>query len=51
MTTAESSFPGHERVVMPVAAHREGYGVAIGLPTVIGREGAAVSQASAPLRL
>jgi L-lactate dehydrogenase len=32
---------GDERVVMPVAAHRERYGVAIGLPTVVGREGAA----------
>jgi L-lactate dehydrogenase len=30
-----------ERVVLPVAAHRAGYGVAIGLPTVVGREGAA----------
>ena len=32
---------GDERVVMPVAAYRERYGVAIGLPTVVGREGAA----------
>jgi L-lactate dehydrogenase len=31
---------GDERVVMPVAAYRERYGVAIGLPTVVGREGA-----------
>jgi L-lactate dehydrogenase len=30
-----------ERVVMPVAAYRARYGVAIGLPTVVGREGAA----------
>jgi L-lactate dehydrogenase len=29
-----------ERVVLPVAAHRERYGVTIGLPTVVGREGA-----------
>jgi L-lactate dehydrogenase len=32
---------GDERVVMPVAAYRERYGVAIGLPTVVGRQGAA----------
>jgi L-lactate dehydrogenase len=32
---------GDERVVMPVAAYRERYGVTIGLPTVIGRKGAA----------
>jgi L-lactate dehydrogenase len=30
-----------ERVVMPVAAYRERYGVTIGLPTVVGRAGAA----------
>jgi L-lactate dehydrogenase len=30
-----------ERVVMPVAAYRERYGVTIGLPTVVGRDGAA----------
>jgi L-lactate dehydrogenase len=30
-----------ERAVMPVAAYRERYGVTIGLPTVVGREGAA----------
>jgi L-lactate dehydrogenase len=30
-----------ERVVLPVAAHRARYGVAIGLPTIVGREGAA----------
>jgi len=30
-----------ERVVLPVAAHRERYGVAIGLPTLVGRQGAA----------
>jgi L-lactate dehydrogenase len=30
-----------ERVVLPVAAHRERYGVTIGLPTVVGRDGAA----------
>jgi L-lactate dehydrogenase len=30
-----------ERVVLPVAAYREHYGVTIALPTVIGREGAA----------
>jgi L-lactate dehydrogenase len=30
-----------ERVVMPVAAYRERYGVALGLPTVVGRAGAA----------
>jgi L-lactate dehydrogenase len=29
-----------ERVAMPVAAYRERYGVTIGLPTVVGREGA-----------
>jgi L-lactate dehydrogenase len=29
-----------ERAVMPVAAFRERYGVAIGLPTVVGRDGA-----------
>jgi L-lactate dehydrogenase len=29
-----------ERAVMPVAAHRERYGAAIGLPTVVGRAGA-----------
>jgi L-lactate dehydrogenase len=29
-----------ERAVMPVGAYRERYGVAIGLPTVVGREGA-----------
>jgi L-lactate dehydrogenase len=29
-----------ERLVMPVASHRERYGVTIGLPTVVGREGA-----------
>jgi L-lactate dehydrogenase len=32
---------GDERIVMPVAAYRERYGVTIGLPTVVGREGAA----------
>jgi L-lactate dehydrogenase len=31
----------NERVVLPVAAFRARYGVAIGLPTVVGREGAA----------
>jgi L-lactate dehydrogenase len=31
---------GDERVVMPVAAHRERHGVTIGLPTVVGRQGA-----------
>jgi L-lactate dehydrogenase len=31
---------GDERVVMPVAAYRECYGVTIGLPTVVGRDGA-----------
>jgi L-lactate dehydrogenase len=31
---------GDERIVMPVAAYRERYGVTIGLPTVVGREGA-----------
>ena len=30
-----------ERVIMPVAAYRESYGVAIGLPTVVGQAGAA----------
>jgi L-lactate dehydrogenase len=30
-----------ERVVLPVATHRVRYGVAIGLPTIVGREGAA----------
>jgi L-lactate dehydrogenase len=30
-----------ERAVMPVAAHRERYGVAIGLPTIVGHEGPA----------
>jgi L-lactate dehydrogenase len=30
-----------ERAVMPVAAYRERYGVVIGLPTVVGRDGAA----------
>jgi L-lactate dehydrogenase len=30
-----------ERAVMPVAAYRERYGVTIGLPTVVGRRGAA----------
>ena len=30
-----------DRVVMPAAAYRERYGVAIGLPTVVGRHGAA----------
>jgi L-lactate dehydrogenase len=30
-----------ERVVLPVATYRARYGVAIGLPTVVGREGAA----------
>ena len=30
-----------ERVILPVAAHRERYGVTIALPTVVGREGAA----------
>src|SRR4051794_40770075 len=30
-----------ERAVMPVAAYRERYGVTIGLPTVVGRQGAA----------
>jgi L-lactate dehydrogenase len=30
-----------ERVVLPVAAYRERYGVTVGLPTVVGREGAA----------
>jgi L-lactate dehydrogenase len=32
---------GDERAVMPVAAHRRRYGAAIGLPTVVGREGPA----------
>ena len=32
---------GDERVVMPVAVYRERYGVTIGLPTVVGRQGAA----------
>jgi L-lactate dehydrogenase len=32
---------GDERVVMPVAAYRERYGVTIGLPTIVGRGGAA----------
>jgi L-lactate dehydrogenase len=32
---------GDEHVVMPVAAYRERYGVVIGLPTVVAREGAA----------
>jgi L-lactate dehydrogenase len=32
-----------ERVVLPVAAHHERYGVTIGLPTVVGREGAVQS--------
>jgi L-lactate dehydrogenase len=32
---------GDERVVMPVAAYSQRYGVTIGLPTVVGREGAA----------
>jgi L-lactate dehydrogenase len=31
----------NERVVLPVATYRTSYGVAIGLPTVVGREGAA----------
>jgi L-lactate dehydrogenase len=31
---------GDERVVLPVAAYRERYGVTIGLPTVVGRTGA-----------
>jgi L-lactate dehydrogenase len=31
---------GDERVVMPVAAYRERYGVTIALPTVLGRHGA-----------
>jgi L-lactate dehydrogenase len=30
-----------ERAVLPVAAHRERYGVTIALPTIVGREGAA----------
>ena len=30
-----------ERVVLPVAAYRERYGVTVALPTVVGREGAA----------
>jgi L-lactate dehydrogenase len=30
-----------ERIVLPVAAYRERYGVTIALPTVVGREGAA----------
>jgi L-lactate dehydrogenase len=30
-----------ERAILPVAAHRERYGVTIALPTVVGREGAA----------
>jgi L-lactate dehydrogenase len=30
-----------ERVVLPVAAYRERYGVTIALPTVVGRDGAA----------
>jgi len=30
-----------ERVVLPVAAHRDRYGVTIALPTVVGRSGAA----------
>jgi L-lactate dehydrogenase len=30
-----------ERVILPVATHRERYGVTIALPTVVGREGAA----------
>jgi L-lactate dehydrogenase len=32
---------GDTRAVLPVAAYRERYGVTIGLPTVVGREGAA----------
>jgi L-lactate dehydrogenase len=32
---------GAERVVMPVATYGERYGVTIGLPTVVGRNGAA----------
>jgi L-lactate dehydrogenase len=32
---------GDERVVMPVAAYRERHGVTIGLPTIVGRAGAA----------
>jgi L-lactate dehydrogenase len=35
------SVLGDERVVLPVAAHRERYGVTIALPTVVGRDGAA----------
>src|SRR4051812_25969969 len=31
---------GDERVVMPVAGYRERHGVTIGLPTVVGRDGA-----------
>jgi L-lactate dehydrogenase len=31
---------GNERVVMPVAAHQARYGVTIGLPTIVGSEGA-----------
>jgi L-lactate dehydrogenase len=31
-----------ERVVMPVATYREQFGVTLGLPTVVGREGAVV---------
>jgi L-lactate dehydrogenase len=31
---------GDERAILPVAAHRERYGVTIALPTVVGREGA-----------
>jgi L-lactate dehydrogenase len=31
---------GDERIVMPVAAYRERYGVVVGLPTVVGRGGA-----------
>ena len=31
---------GDERIVMPAGSYRERYGVTIGLPTVIGREGA-----------
>jgi L-lactate dehydrogenase len=30
-----------ERVVLPVGAHRDGYGVVVGLPTVVGRDGPA----------
>ena len=36
-----------ERVILPVAAYRERYGVTIALPTIVGREGAAGALAPA----